>query len=154
MIDSRHLHLTFNLREQPLRSLEFGYRSERMTISEKILYHQIHPLKLGTDIVFAIISLYFLWQHELILGLVLHYAPPIIASALVISFAGLNRQRDSAFGRYVKRMMTHTVEAARFAGDIVMVIGAWYHSPITIASGLLIILAAWLSGHVFEGEQT
>jgi hypothetical protein len=117
-----------------------------MTFSEKVLYHQIHPLKLGTDILSGPISLYFLWQHELILGLLLHFAPPVIASALVITFADLRRQQDSAFGRYIKRMMTRAIEAIRFGGDIIMVFGAWYRSPALIAAGLLIVLAAWLSG--------
>ena len=34
------------------------------------------------------------------------------------------------------------------AGDAVMVFGAWYHSYAAIAGGLLVILAAWLSGVV------
>lgn len=121
-----------------------------MPFSDKLLYHQIHPLKLGTDIIFGIISLYFFWQHQLVLALGLHIAPPIIASVLVISFAGLVPQRRSAFGRYVKRMMTHTIEAVRLAGDIVAVCGAWYHSYAVIAAGLLIVPSAWLSGLIFK----
>jgi hypothetical protein len=117
-----------------------------MTLSEKALYHQIHPFKLGNDATFAFVSLYFFWQHRLWLALVLHLAPPIIASALVISLADLERQKNSAFGRYVKRMMTRSVEAVRLAGDIVMVFGAWYHSYALIAGGLVIVVAAWLSG--------
>jgi hypothetical protein len=38
-------------------------------------------------------------------------------------------QRQSTFGQYLKRMMTHKIEAIRLSGDIVMVLGAWsrYH---------------------------
>ena len=102
---------------------------------------------------FELISLYFLWQHELILGLVLHFAPPVIASALVITFADLRRKQNSAFGRYAARMMTRTLEAIRFCGDITIVFGAWYHSPILITAGLLIVLAAWFSGFVFNDRK-
>jgi hypothetical protein len=43
-------------------------------------------------------------------------------------------------------MMTHTVEAIRLAGDIVMVFGAWYHSFAMIGGGLTIVIGAWPSG--------
>ena len=35
-----------------------------MTLKEKALYHQIHPLKLSTDILAAAVSLYLFWVHE------------------------------------------------------------------------------------------
>ena len=117
-----------------------------MTFAEKVLYHQIHPLKLCTDIAFAVVSLYLFWQHLLWVGLVAHFVPPIVASIFVISFADLTRQRDSAFGGYVRHMMTRTIEAIRLGGDIVSAFGAWYHSVPAIIAGLLIVLLAWLSG--------
>ena len=117
-----------------------------MWLREKILYHQIHPAKLGTDILAAVVSLYFLWQHQLLLGLVIHFAPPVLASALLVRFGHFHAQKNSAFGRDVARHMTHTIEVVRLAGDIVMVFGAWYHAPAVIATGLLIVFAAWESG--------
>jgi hypothetical protein len=36
-----------------------------MTLKERMLYHQVHPAKLGTDIAAEVTSLYFFWQHEL-----------------------------------------------------------------------------------------
>ena len=91
-----------------------------MTSRERVLYHQIHPAKLSTDVIAAVISLYCFWQHWLWMALILHFLPPIVASALVIQWADLDRQRRSAFGVYVKRMMTRTVEAVRLGGDIVI----------------------------------
>ena len=117
-----------------------------MHLRDKILYHQIHPLKLGTDATASVISLWFFWQHRLLPALILHIAPPLIASFFLIFFVDLESQRRSRFGRYVKRMMSHTVEAIRLAGDIVMVFGAWYHSIAIIAGGLVIVIGAWLSG--------
>ena len=58
-----------------------------MTLKERALYHQIHPLKLGTDILASIVSLYFFWQHELLIALALHFLPPIIMSALLVRYA-------------------------------------------------------------------
>ena len=55
-----------------------------MTLKEKILYHQIHPLKLAADIGCEPVSLYFFWQHDLVLGLATHFVPPIAASLILI----------------------------------------------------------------------
>jgi len=117
-----------------------------MNLSEKILYQQIHPLKLGTDIGAALASLWFFWQHKLLLGLFVHFAPPIIVSLIVVYGVDLEPQRQSAFGRYVKRMMTNRVDAIRFGGDVVMVLGAWHRSLPAIAMGIAIVISCWLSG--------
>ena len=111
-------------------------------------YHQIHPLKLGTDILASLVSLYFFWQHRLLIGLLLHLAPPIIASLVVIHTVDLEPKRQSAFGQYVKRMMTRKIEAIRLSGDIVMILGAWFRSLPLIGAGLAIVIAGWLSGIV------
>ena len=124
-----------------------------MTLREKALYHQIHPAKLATDILAEPISLYFFWRHDLALGLATHVLPPIIASALVMRFADLEPLKASPLGRYVGRHMTRTVEAARLAGDLVMVAGAWLRSPWLIALGLAIVAAAWLSGQIATGAR-
>src|SRR5262249_48321706 len=119
-----------------------------MNFADKVLYHQIHPLKLGTDIFASLGSLYFFWQHKLFIGLILHLAPPVIASLVVIYAFDLEPQSQSAFGRYLKRTMTHAIEAIRLMGDIVMVLGAWFRSVPLIGVGLAIVVAGWLSGVV------
>jgi hypothetical protein len=70
------------------------------------------------------------------LALALHFLPPIIASVLVIPLADLDRRGRSAFGIYLKRMITRSVEAVRLGGDIVMVFGGWYHSPAPIVADI------------------
>jgi len=117
-----------------------------MSFAEKARYHQIHPAKLATDIAAEIVSLYIIWQHLLVLGLVSHFLPPVVASFLVMRFADLEKQKHSRFGRYVGRMMTRPVEAVRLGGDLIMVFGAWYHSFAIIGGGLSVVLLAWLSG--------
>ena len=124
-----------------------------MNFSNKILYHQIHPLKLGTDIVASLVSLYFFWQHKLFIGFIFHLAPPIIASLAVIYAFDLEPQKQSALGQYLKRTMTYAVEAIRLIGDIVMVLGAWFHSVPLIGAGLAIVVAGWLSGVVRVQRQ-
>jgi hypothetical protein len=56
-----------------------------VTLKEKVLFHQIHPAKLATDVGAAVISFYFLWQHDLVIGLLTHFTPPPIASAASVS---------------------------------------------------------------------
>jgi len=42
-----------------------------MTLAEKTLYHQIHPVKLLVDWLAGVLSLYFFWQHEPAIALVI-----------------------------------------------------------------------------------
>jgi hypothetical protein len=122
----------------------------RMTVNERILYHQVHPAKLTTDISAEIISLYFFWQHELALGLLIHIIPPIVASAALIgSGKDFSDIRRSRLGHYLDRRMTPGVQLTRLLGDIVTVFAAWWHSLLGIAAGLLIVVAAWSFGLVF-----
>jgi hypothetical protein len=117
-----------------------------MTLKEKILYHQIHPLKLATDIGCEPVSLYFFWRHNFLLGFTTHFIPPIVTSLLLIRYGDLEAYKSSRVGACLRRHMTRTVEGVRFGADIVMVLGAWFHHPSWIALGLAVIIVAWFSG--------
>ena len=119
-----------------------------MTLKEKLLFHQVHPAKLVTDIGAAIVSLYLLWQHQLVLGLLTHFIPPPIGSAAVIRFADLETYKNSRLGAYLVRYMTPIAQAARLAGDLITVGAAWYQSFAGILFGLAVIAAAWSYGWV------
>ncbi len=121
------------------------------TLREKILLHQMHPAKLATDIAAAAVSLYFFWQHEFWLGLITHFVPPPVASALVMRFADFQRYKSSRIGAYLNRYMTPVAQAARLAGDLVTVFAAWFHSLLGIAAGIVIVIAAWTHG-AFRGN--
>lgn len=124
-----------------------------MTLKEKGLYHQIHPLKLAIDIGCEPLSLYFFWRHDLGLGLATHFLPPIAASLVLIYCGDLESIKRSRTGAYLQRHMTRTIEAIRFAGDIVMVLGAWFHQPSLIIVGLVVIVIAWCSGWFRKGHS-
>ena len=51
-----------------------------MTLQEKTLYHQIHPLKLFTDLSAGIAALHPLWQNNLLTALLIMFDPPIPVS--------------------------------------------------------------------------
>ena len=117
-----------------------------MTLKEKALYNQIHPLKLSTDILAAAVSLYLFWLHQALPALLLHFVPPLLASWLIIRYVDLEPQKSSAFGQYVARSMTRTMEGVRLFGDLVMIFGAWIHDSKLMILGFLVIVGAWCNG--------
>jgi hypothetical protein len=123
-----------------------------MTWQEKVLYHQIHPLKLGTDILAQIVSGVLFWQHQLVWGLLAMFIPPIIGSAILLNVLDLRRIQQSAVGRYMKRSMTRAMEALRLAGTVPISFGFWYHMPWLIALGLAMVLFGWLRGLIFTNK--
>jgi hypothetical protein len=126
----------------------WGWRTIRraMTLKEKMLFHQIHPVKLATDALALCASLYFLWQQQFLIGLALLFVPPLLASFLLVKFATLDRYRDSAFGRYLVRHMTRFIEGVRLFGALVMALGAWAHDVKLIVLGLFVVIGAWCNG--------
>ena len=114
-----------------------------LSLPERILYHQIHPLKLSVDSLASVVSTWLLWQHVFLLGMLAAFLPAIGASVVMLRWMGFERQRDSAFGRYVAYHMTHIAEAVRFAGQIVVWGGAWVHLGWVIAAGIAVFLFGW-----------
>jgi hypothetical protein len=125
-----------------------------MDRNARMLYHQIHPLKLAVDWITGFASLWFFWRHEWLAGLLILFVPSIIITAILVSYSDLERLRASAFGRYVGRYMSALMQAIRFAGMFIMVLGAWYHSPLTIVAGLVVILLAWMRGLLWPAAAT
>jgi len=119
-----------------------------MNLKEKYLYHQIHPLKLFTDIGAAVGSLYLLWRHQLAFALVVMLARPFLVSFLLMRYVDLEPYRQSAFGKYIARSMSHAMEAVRLTGMVVAALGAWQQSVWIIVVGSAIVLFGWLRGKI------
>jgi len=111
-----------------------------------VLYHQIHPAKLAADITGSIISTYLMWHRRFGPAMLSAWLPAILGSAAVLRFADLERLKQSPFGHYIRQFMTRRIEAWRFAGQIVMWVGAWYHQFWLIGAGIAMVIAAWMSG--------
>ncbi len=118
--------------------------------AETILLHQVHPVKLAFDISASVISNALLWQHRLAAGLVTRYLLPVIGSALVLSFADLDRLRETGRGQYVLRHMPPTSTALRLGGDTLMAVGAWRRRPSWMVAGVVLVAAGWSHGVFFE----
>lgn len=112
-----------------------------MTLKEKILYHQIHPLKLSVDISVGIVTTILAWQHNAVWFWILFLLPSVIASLFIIKFANLDKLKNSAFGKYTTVYMTRTIETVRLSGQIIMWAAAWFHSPVFIEIGSFLIIA-------------
>jgi hypothetical protein len=122
-----------------------------MTPQEKALYHQIHPLKLFTDISAEVISLYLFWKRKLLAGLLVIFLPPIIASLLIMRWADLEPYKRSAFGKYFRMYMTPLVVSLRVLGTVITHLGAWYRKPLLLPLGLGLVMLGWLRGVIWPG---
>ena len=114
-----------------------------MNTAEKVLYHQIHPLKLAVDITGGIASTVLVWQHALAFALAVGFIPSILVTAGMISTMDFEAQRDSALGHYIAKNMPPLAQGVRMLGQIGAWVGAWEHSPAGIAAGALVIIGGW-----------
>lgn len=129
-------------RDWPRETLSHGKRP-MLSLREKLLYHQIHPLKLAVDVTTSAVSTWLLWRHELLVGMLVGWIPSLAVTAAMLRWMDFSRQRDSRFGRYIAHHMTHRAEAVRFGGQFAMWFGAWFHSVGAIAAGAAVILLGW-----------
>ena len=120
-----------------------------MDFREKVLYHQIYPGKLMADVSASVLSLYFFWRHKPVAALLTMFLPPIIASWIIIQRVDLEKYKHSALGKYLNTYMTRQMEALRMAGNIPMIIGAWYHKAWLMSVGVIMVLFGWLRGVLF-----
>ncbi len=121
-----------------------------MNVIDKTLYHQIHPFKMVTDVVAAFAAVYLIWQHLLIEGLVVGFIPSLAISFFMIRTMEFDRQKQSQFGKYVKRYMGRGADTARSIGFLVMLGGGWFRFWWLIALGFLVIIGAWVNGLVYK----
>jgi hypothetical protein len=122
-----------------------------MTREEKVLYHQIHPLKLLTDCTAGFAALPLLWRRRLGAALLVMLVPPVLVSALIIRYVDLEPYKRSAFGRYVEEYMTTEMQGVRLAGYLIMSLGAWHRRLWPLPLGFLVVLFGWFRGMIFPG---
>jgi hypothetical protein len=117
-----------------------------MTRAERLLYHQVHPLKLLTDVTSSFSSSWLLWQQRWAMAASVAFLPSIVVSALLLWRADLEPWAHTPIGRYVARFMTRKVEALRFCGQLLMWAGAALHVVWWLPLGMMIVVFAWLKG--------
>jgi len=112
---------------------------------DELVLHQVHWAKLAADGTASIVSLVLIWAGHRIVGLIVHFVTPAVASAVLLR-ADTSPLRSTRRGRYVLKHMPPVAQAVRLAGDTVMTVGAWRRSGFLIAAGALIVTAGWSHG--------
>jgi hypothetical protein len=110
---------------------------------EKLLYHQIHPLKLTIDSSTSFVSTWLFWRHELLTGLLVAWVPSVLVTVVMVRRMDFTHQRESRFGHYVARHMSRLAEAVRFGGQFCTWLGAWAHAAWAIPIGYAVIGLGW-----------
>src|SRR5260370_39456894 len=116
---------------------------------DAILVHQVHPVKLAFDIAASLVSNALLWQHRLAAGLASRYLLPIAGSALVLSFADIDRLRNTKRGQYVLHHMPPASTALRLGGHTLMAVGSWRRKPSWGGARTPLAAAGWAHGALF-----
>jgi hypothetical protein len=118
---------------------------ERSMNKDELVLHQVHWAKLAADGSASIVSLVLIWTGHRIVGLIVHFVTPAVASALLLR-ADTSPLRSTRRGRYVLEHMPPVAQAVRLVGDAVMTVGAWRRSGFLIATGALVVIAGWSHG--------
>jgi hypothetical protein len=85
-------------------------------------------------------------SNEFVIELLAHFVPPLIGSFFVIRSADLESYENSRLGSYLVRYMTPAAQSTRPIGALFSVFVAWYHSPLGITAGFVLVLCTWLYG--------
>jgi hypothetical protein len=122
-------------------------KERSMTRAERLLYHQIHPLKLLTDVTTSFASSWLLWQAQWWWAAAVAWLPSLLMTAALVGSANLEPYRDSEIGHYAARFMTQRrITALRFGGQAIMWAGAAAQIPWLLPAGFMVVVYAWLNG--------
>jgi hypothetical protein len=117
-----------------------------MDRQEKMLYHQMRPLKLPADSSPMLAVIYFGWRRRPAPALLASSALPGLASALLMRYADLEPLKESRAGRYMRQYMMPAMLRPRATVAGVIFLGAWSRHAGLALAGLLIVLAGWSGG--------
>ncbi len=123
-----------------------------MNIIDKTLYHQIHPFKMATDVISAFGAVYLFWLHLIIEGLIVAFVPSLMISLFMLKLMDFEKQKQSNFGKYVKKYMGRGTDTVRSLGFLVMLAGSWFHFAWMVALGFLVIILTWMNGLIFRRQ--
>ncbi len=114
-----------------------------MRLADKVLVHQVHPVKIGADLTASVVSNVLLWKAHPKAAIVVRVLLPVGGSAAVLALADLDALAMTRRGQYVLAHMPPTAQVVRLAGDALMGLGARRHSPALLLVGTAVIAADW-----------
>jgi hypothetical protein len=126
-----------------------------MTRPERVPYHQVHPLRLATDSGAAIASLDLLFEHDLVLGLIIAVVPSVVVAA------GLMRSGDDRHPRQRARRVPASLHdparpscpAVRLLGCVISCYAAWQRWPFVVGVAWAVVAPCWSYGLLIERFQ-
>ena len=114
--------------------------------AERMLVHQVHLAKIGTDVTASVVSDLLLWKARPKAAIAVRVLLPLAGSAAVICLADLDALASTRRGRYVRAHMPPSAQAVRLAGDALMALGAHRHRAALLLAGAAVIVAGWSHG--------
>ena len=114
-----------------------------MRLADKVVVHQVHPVKIGADVTASVVSNVLLWRARPKPALAVRVLLPVAGSLAVLALADLDALAATPQGQYVLHHMPPSAQAVRLAGDAVMALGARRHQLALLAGGAAIIAAGW-----------
>ncbi|MCW3816373.1 hypothetical protein ONA91_18165 [Micromonospora sp. DR5-3] len=114
-----------------------------MRLTDRVLIHQVHPVKISADVAVAAVSNYLLWRRRPKAAVAVRVALPVAGSVAVLSLADLDALARTRRGRWMREHMPPSAQLLRLAGDAVTALGARRRRPALLAVGALMIAAGW-----------
>lgn len=124
-----------------------------MNTLDKIRYVEIHPIKICVDILFGMVAFFLFWEHFLITGIAVAYIPTIVAAILIMNYLDLTKYKNSKSGKYILKYKNLSADLSSISGEIIVWIGAWYHSIYIIIAGVLIFVSSYCYGFFNKNNQ-
>jgi hypothetical protein len=114
-----------------------------MQLADKLLVHQVHPVKIGADVTASVVSNTLLWRGRPKAALAVRVVLPVAGSLAVLTLADLDALARTAPGRYMLAHMPPSAQAVRLAGDALMARGARRHSVALLLAGVAVVAVGW-----------
>ena len=116
------------------------------------LLHQVHPVKIATDVTAALVSVLLMWDRRKLVALTVAFVPALLASAVLIH-SDLSGLRDTRRGRYVLTHMPPAAQVMRLLGQVLIWWAAYRHRRTGILLGTLVIVGGWSFGLHWKGRR-
>ncbi|SCL32758.1 hypothetical protein GA0070624_4559 [Micromonospora rhizosphaerae] len=114
-----------------------------MRLTERVLVHQVHPVKISADVTASLVSNLLLWRMRPKAALAVRVAIPVAGSVVVLSLADLAALARTGRGRWIQAHMPPSAQLVRLAGDAVTALGARRRRPALLFVGALVIAVGW-----------
>ena len=130
--------------DSPNVSLELK-KDRQMSLFRRLAINHAHPTKIVFDIVGFIWMSYFLWENQLVVGIIFGFGFSALGSFLTFN-ADTDELVTTAFGRYVIARLHPANLTLQTVGYVFLMYGLWVHQGWIILIGLSAVTLGHLWG--------